>query len=82
MALLGSTDLDVRKVELASVRFHGATPLRSELRDISGAGRLDLVIVFNMANVRLSPNAKKAHLTGWLKSSQPFIGEDRATIVH
>jgi len=37
------------------------------------------VIVFNMASVRLSPNAKTAHLTGWLKNSQTFIGQDRIT---
>ncbi len=42
---------------------------------------IDLVIVFNMASVRLSPNAKTAHLTVWLKSSQAFIGEDRITVV-
>jgi len=32
--------------------------------------------------LKLNPKAKKAHLTGWLKSSQAFIGEDRITIVH
>jgi len=39
------------------------------------------VIVFDMASVWLSTNAKTASLTSWLKSSQAFIGEDRITIV-
>ncbi len=56
-------------------------PLRAELRDINGDGQLDLVIFFDQASVRLSPYAKKARMTGWLKNSQVFIGEDRVTVV-
>jgi len=81
VALFGSADLDVREIEPSSLRFHGAAPVRAELRDINGDGQLDLVIFFDQASVRLSPYAKKARMTGWLKNSQVFIGEDRVTVV-
>jgi predicted DsbA family dithiol-disulfide isomerase len=81
VALLGSDDLDVREIETPSLRFHGASSVRTELSDINGDGKLDLVVVFEMAGVRLNPQAKTARLTGWLKNSQAFIGEDRIEIV-
>jgi hypothetical protein len=80
VALLGSADFDVREIELSSLRFHGAVPLRAELRDINGDGQLDLAVFFDQANVKLPPQAHKAHITGWLKNSQVFVGEDRITI--
>jgi predicted DsbA family dithiol-disulfide isomerase len=81
VALLGSDDLDVREVEASSVNFHGATPVRVEMSDINGDGKLDLVVSFDMASVRLHPQARKARLTGWLKNSQAFIGEDQITVI-
>jgi hypothetical protein len=52
-----------------------------QLRDINGDGHLDLLVFFSQASVKLSPRAKKARMTCWLKNSQVFIGEDWITIV-
>jgi hypothetical protein len=81
VALLGSDDLNVTEVDQSSLRFHGTTPVRVEMRDINGDGKLDLVVFFDQGSVRLHPLAKKARLTGWLKSSQAFIGEDQVRIM-
>jgi len=42
---------------------------------------VEVLVVFDQASVKLSPRAKKALVTGWLKNSQVFIGKDRATVV-
>ena len=81
VTLLGSDDLDVAEVEQSSLHVHGATPVRIEMRDINRDGRLDLVVFFDPGSVRLSLWANKAHLTGWLKSSQMFIGEAQVGIL-
>jgi len=81
IALLSSDDFKVLDVESSSLRFHGATPVRVDIRDINGDGKVDLLVTFDMAAVKLNSKAKKAHLTGWLKNSQAFIGEDKIRVV-
>jgi len=81
IALLGSSSLDVRDVEPASLRFHGAGALRTEISDVNNDGRPDLMIAFDQATVRLDPRTRTGRLTGWLRSSQVFVGEDRVTVV-
>jgi hypothetical protein len=73
--------LDVRKVDLSSLRFHGARPLRTSVTDMHADGKRDLLITFDMADVKLDPRAKAARLTGWFKSSQNFVGEDKIRVV-
>jgi hypothetical protein len=68
IALLGSDDFKVTDVESSSLHFHGATPVRVDIRDINGDGKLDLLVTFDMAAVKLDPKAKKADLTGWLRT--------------
>jgi len=82
IAVLGSNDLDVREVQTDSLRFHGATAVRTETSDINGDGKLDILIFFDQANVRLNPQTRTARLTGWLKNSQAFIGEDRIDVAY
>jgi len=80
IALLGSADLNVAEIEVSSLRFHGATPVRTEMSDVDGDGTLDLVMVFDQASVKLHSEAKRARLSGWLKNTQLFIGEDRISV--
>ena len=37
-----------------SLRFHGAVAVRTEMSDINGDGRLDLLVTFDQASVRLN----------------------------
>jgi hypothetical protein len=49
----------------------------SAVGDVNGDGRdgrPNQVLVFDMADVLLNPNAELTHLIGWLKNSQVFIG--------
>jgi hypothetical protein len=74
-ALFGSPDFDVSEVETSSLRLHGARPLSIAMTDVDGDGILDLVAVFDAADVRLHPTATFARVTGWLKNSQVFTAE-------
>ena len=80
VALLGSDDFDVSEVDPASLGFHGAKLLGATVGDIDGDGKPDLVAVFEMQGVRLHPGATLATLSGWLKNSQLFVGEDAVIV--
>ena len=81
VALLGSSDFDVGEVELASLEFHGAQLVGSMIQDFDGDGKPDLLATFEMRKMKLHPSATSARLSGWLKNSQVFIGEDAVTVV-
>jgi hypothetical protein len=81
VALLATDDFDPTQVDVTSLNFHGAKPVSVTLRDVNGDGMLDLVIEIPGNDVRLSRNATRARLTGWLKNSQAFVGEERVTVV-
>jgi hypothetical protein len=82
VALLGADHhADVSKVELSSLRFGGAKPLSASITEVRGNGKRDLLITFDMRELTLDPRATAARLTGWFKSSQTFIGEDKIRVV-
>ncbi len=68
-------------MDLSSLRFHGAAPVGTSVTDVDGDGRPDLLVTFDMADVKLDSKATAARLTGWLTGSQNFIGEDRIRVV-
>jgi hypothetical protein len=81
IALMGDDHLDVNKVDVSSLRFHGATALGTTVEDVDGDGKPDLLVTFDMADVKLDSRAKAARLTGWFNSSQNFVGEDKIRVV-
>jgi hypothetical protein len=66
----------VRRVHRPRFRF-----VVSTIQDIDGDGEPDLVATFEMRKMKLHPSATSARLSGWLKNSQVFIGEDAVTVV-
>jgi hypothetical protein len=80
VALLATADFDVRQVDLSSLNFHHAKPVNTWFEDVSHDGIPDLVMQFLGSEVRLSKQATKAHLTGWLTNSQAFVGERDITV--
>src|SRR5260370_441009 len=81
VTLLGEDDLDVTEVERSSLRFGGEPPVQISVADVNHDGRPDLLLVFDMAKVRLQPNDKLGWLSGWLRDSQELVGSDSITIV-
>jgi hypothetical protein len=81
VALFGSNDLDVAEVDAASLEFHGAQLVGSMIQDIDGDGKPDLLATFEMRKMKLHASATLARLSGWLKNSQVFIGEDAVAVV-
>jgi hypothetical protein len=80
-ALLGSADFDVRDVVVASLGLHGAKSVGADLADVNHDSWPDLVVRFDLEHVRLVPSASVAHVRGWLRNSQVFVGKDRVRVV-
>ncbi len=95
VAILGTTDFDVKDVDFDSLRFgdpllidNGGTavsPLRSSLVDISGDGLLDLTLKFSTRDLvefgALGFDTIEGLLTGLLKDGTSIEGMDSIRIV-
>ncbi len=81
VALLGDRTFDVTQVDLSSLKFAGVPPSDSTVSDVNADGIPDLLLSFDMAKLKLSPHATRAHLSGWLKNSQAFSGNGEIRVV-
>jgi hypothetical protein len=81
VAVLGSHDLNVNDIDTSSLRFHSARVLSASVQDVNQDGIPDLLLEFPSFDMHLSPHAKRVRLSGWLKNSQLFVGEDQVTVV-
>ncbi|UCH85097.1 MAG: S8 family peptidase [Candidatus Latescibacterota bacterium] len=94
--LLGSDELDVRAVDIATLRLSGGAALRANVIDIAGEGECsspspdgydDLLVKFDLEEVAASvaPLTKGGTLTltlsGELRDGTPIDGEDAVRIV-
>ena len=79
IVVAGADDLDVRDIDADSLNLGGSKPLRISFRDVNGDGTTDLVAEFDARDRRFARDVKHAALTGWLKNSQAFIAQVRAT---
>ncbi len=48
---------------------------------MDGDRKPDMLVTFDMADVKLDPKARAARLTGWLKNGQSFSREDKIGVV-
>jgi hypothetical protein len=78
---VGDKTLDLSEVDLSSLKFSGARALSTSTRDIDGDGIPDLLLTFDMSQLKLSPRATVGRLSGWLKNSQAFFGENKIRVV-
>jgi predicted DsbA family dithiol-disulfide isomerase len=75
VTLLGSHDFKVKDIEPSSLLFGGTAPMQTDMQDVNGDGKLDLILTFDRATLKLNPNARSAFLSGWLKNSQEIVAE-------
>jgi hypothetical protein len=80
VALLGDPAFDVSQVDVSSLKFIGAAPVRTTELDVNADGIPDLLLTFDAAKLRLSPDSSTGRLSGWLKNSQAFVGEDKEVV--
>jgi hypothetical protein len=64
-----------------SLQFHHARPVGTEFVDVNGDGVPDLPIRMRASDLYLGSDASTARLSGWLKNSQAFYGEEKIRIV-
>lgn len=82
VAILTTDDLDALAVDLNSVIFAGALPVKWEFKDINGDGIDDLLLHFKTTELSdLSSSSTEAVLTGVTLDSTSFSGVDSIKIV-
>jgi hypothetical protein len=81
VAILTTDDMDALTVDLNSIIFAGAQPVKWVVQDIDGDGNNDLLLHFKTADLSdLSSSSTEAVLTGAIDST-PFIGKDSVKIL-
>lgn len=87
VALLGSSDLDVNRIDPASLRLAGVAPIRQSLGDTQNDGIADVLLHFRDEDIaRLLPDATDGEvvgleLTGLLTDGTPIKGTDSITLL-
>jgi hypothetical protein len=82
VAILTTDDMDALTVDLNSVVFAGAQPVKWVVQDIDGDGNNDLLLHFKTTDLSdLSSSSTEAVLTGAAIDSTPFIGKDSVKIL-
>ncbi|MEK6528880.1 MAG: hypothetical protein AABZ36_08380, partial [Nitrospirota bacterium] len=64
VAILTTPTFDVKDVNINSVTFAGAKPVKSNLEDIDKDGDLDLILHFDTQSLNLKPTDTQAILLG------------------
>ena len=82
VAVLTTDDLDALTVDLNSIIFAGAKPVKRKVQDIDGDGNNDILLHFKTIELSdLSSSSTEAVLTGVTLDSTPFSGKDSVKIL-
>ena len=81
VAMLGDRTLDVSQVDLSSLKFAGTPPMNVTSHDVNADGVPDLLLTFDRAKLNLTPHSTIGRLSGWMKNSQAFSGEQQIHVV-
>jgi hypothetical protein len=80
IVVYGAPDLDVAEIDLGSLRFLGARPSGTQTTDVDGDGRPDLRIELAARDACPAGPAANGRLSGWLKNSRVFVGEQAVNV--
>ena len=81
VALIGEKSFDISQVEASSLKFAGVSPTSMAKEDENADGVPDLILTFDTAKMKLSPNSTIGRLSGWLNNNQGFSGEAQIRVV-
>lgn len=81
VALLAGHNFDVAQVDLSSLKFASAPPLSVTTSDVNADGIPDLILSFDQSKLKLTAHSTTGHLSGWMKNSQAFFGEQQIHVV-
>lgn len=82
VAMLTTDGFDIMNVDLESIKFAGASPVRWQIEDLDGDGDADVLLYFRTEELTdLSPESTEAVLAGTTLDGIPFIGTDTVNIV-
>jgi predicted outer membrane repeat protein len=81
VAILSSDTFDAGTVDLQTVLFAQAAPLRTVLEDVDQDGDLDLLLYFRIADLVLDPDSTAVTLTGATFAGELIQGTDSIHIV-
>lgn len=87
VAILGAADLDVKQIDLATVKLDGVLAAKSSVSDVQGDGIPDLVLHFKDQAIAglltgvANGTAVELELTGSLKDGTQIQGSDSITVI-
>ena len=81
VAILGTSDFNVDDVDVSTVEFAGASPVRFSFEDVNLDGHVDLVFHFRTQDLQLTSSDTEATLTGETTGGVPITGTDSVRIV-
>jgi hypothetical protein len=81
VAVLSTPTFAADRIVVDTLRFAGASPVRSALRDVNRDGLVDLVVRFRARELRLTPDSTAATLTGETSSGATITGTDSVEVV-
>jgi hypothetical protein len=81
VAILGTSDFNVDDVDVSTVEFAGAMPVRFSFEDVNLDGHVDLVFHFRTQDLQLTTSSTQATLTGETTGGVPITGTDSVRIV-
>jgi len=89
VAILGAEDFDVHEIDLLSLELAGAEPRTRGnsgkiglFKDVNNDSQTDLVLHFNMRDLKVAAQATELVLEGFLNDGTVLTGGDSATIIY
>jgi len=81
VAIITTPGFDAGTVDIDTVKFADASPLRSGLEDVDGDGDIDMILHFDTQALKLDRTSTSARLTALTTGGTPIEGTDSLRII-